>query len=128
MKGARARKVRAIDFVQIGVADMDRAVRFYRDTLGMDFPLSGGDNTDWNWKEFDTPPVALALDRDGPAPGLVSLALAVDDVAAAVEELRAKGVPIVVEPREQDVCYAAVIRAPDGNEIVLHRRKDGTAG
>jgi predicted enzyme related to lactoylglutathione lyase len=121
-------KVRAIDFVQIGVADMGRAVRFYRETLGMDFPLSGGDNVDWNWKEFDAPPVALALDRDGPAPGQVSLALAVDDVAAAVEELRAMGVPIVMEPRDQDVCYAAVIRAPDGNEIILHRRKDGTAG
>jgi catechol 2,3-dioxygenase-like lactoylglutathione lyase family enzyme len=121
-------KVRAIDFVQIGVADMDRALRFYRETLGMDFPFSQGGNADWNWNEFDTPPVALALDRDGPAPGQVSLALAVDDVAAAVEELRAKGVPIVMEPREQDVCYAAVIRAPDGNEIILHRRKDGTAG
>ncbi len=121
-------KVRAIDFVQISVADMGRAVQFYRDTLGMDFPLSGGDNMDWNWKEFDTPPVTLALDSDGPGPGQVSLALAVDDVAAAVEELRAKGVPIVVEPRDQDVCFAAVIRAPDGNQIILHRRKDGTAG
>ncbi len=122
-------KARAIDFVQISVSDMGRAVRFYRDTLGMDFPLSGGDNMDWNWKEFDSPPVALALDSDArPAPGQVSLALAVDDVAAAVEELRAKGVPIVMEPRDQDVCYAAVIRAPDGNEIILHRRKDGTAG
>ena len=121
-------KVRAIDFVQIGVADMDRAVRFYRDTLGMDFPLSGGDDTDRNWTEFDTPPVALELARVGPAPGQVSLALAVDDVAAAVEELRAQGVPIVMEPREQDVCYAAIIRAPDGNELILHRRKDGTAG
>ena len=121
-------KVSAIDFVQISVSDMGRAVRFYRDTLGMDFPLSGGDNMDWNWKEFDSPPVALALDSDGPGPGQVSLALAVDDVTAAVEELRAKGVPIVVEPRDQDVCYAAVIRAPDGNQIILHRRKDGTAG
>jgi predicted enzyme related to lactoylglutathione lyase len=120
-------RVRAIDFVTIGVADMDRALRVYRETLGMDFPLSmGWANADW--KELDTPPVALALDRDGPAPGQVVLALAVDDVASAVEELRAKGVPIVREAREQDVCYRAIIRAPDGNEIMLHQRKDGTAG
>ena len=33
-----------------------------------------------------------------------------------------------MEPREQDVCYDAIIRAPDGNEIILHHRKDGTAG
>ncbi len=121
-------KVRAIDYIELSVADMDRAVRFYRDTLGMDFPLSGGDDMDRNWKEFDTPPVALELAREGPAPGQVSLALAVDDVAAAVEELRAKGVPIVMEPRDQGVCYAAAIRAPDGNQIILHRRKDGTVG
>jgi catechol 2,3-dioxygenase-like lactoylglutathione lyase family enzyme len=120
-------QVRAIDFVTIGVADMDRAVRFYRETLGMDVPFSmGASNPDW--KELDTPPVALALDADGPPPGQVVLALAVDDVAAAVEELRAQGVPVVREVREQDVCYRAVIRDPDGALLMLHQRKDGTAG
>jgi catechol 2,3-dioxygenase-like lactoylglutathione lyase family enzyme len=119
-------KVRAIDFVEISVADMDRAVRFYRDTLGMDFPL-WDDSADW--KEFDSPPVALALDgSDGAPPGRVALALAVDDVPAAVEELRAKGVPVVSEPHEGEVCYQAAVRAPDGNLLILHRRKDGTAG
>jgi predicted enzyme related to lactoylglutathione lyase len=119
-------KVRAIDFIEISVSDMDRALRFYRDTLGMAFPL-WDDQADW--KEFDSPPVALALDRsEGAATGQVVLALAVDDVGAAVEELRAKGVPIVHEPRESRVCYQATIRAPDGNEIMLHQRKDGTAG
>jgi predicted enzyme related to lactoylglutathione lyase len=123
-------KVRAIDYIELSVSDMDRAVAFYRDTLGLAFPLKGGPD----WKEFDSPPVAFALDRvrgnraEGATPGQVALALAVDDVDAAVEELRAKGVPIVKEPWEADVCYQAVIRAPDGNEIILHRRKDGTAG
>jgi catechol 2,3-dioxygenase-like lactoylglutathione lyase family enzyme len=74
-------KVRAIDFVVVNVSDMDRSMRFYRDTLGVPFPLTEDGK---NWKEFDTPPVALELARVGPAPGQVSLALAVDDVAAAV--------------------------------------------
>jgi predicted enzyme related to lactoylglutathione lyase len=118
-------KVRAIDFIELRVADVERSLRFYRDTLGMDFPMSGGGA---EWKELASPPVALALGRGPEPPGQIILALAVEDVAAAVEELRAQGVPIVMEPREQDVCYAAIIRAPDGNELVLHRRKDGTAG
>ena len=118
-------KVRAIDFVELGVADMDRALRFYRDTLGMDFPLSGQGA---DWKELASPPVALAFGRGGPAPGQVVLALAVDDVDAAVEELRATGVPIVREPWAADVCYRALIRGPDGNVLMLHRRNDGTAG
>ena len=121
-------KVRAIDYIQIGVADMDRSLRFYMETLGMDFP--GGEGWDANaaWKELDTPPVALALDADGPPPGQVVLALAVDDVDAAVAELRAQGVPILREPFATDVCYQAHIQAPDGNTLVLHRRDDGTAG
>ena len=118
-------KVRAIDFVELGVADMGRSLAFYRDTLGMDFPLSGQSA---DWKELATPPVALAFGRGGPAPGQVVLALAVDDVAAAVEELRAKGVPIVKEPWAEDVCTRALIRGPDGNELMLHHRNDGTAG
>ena len=118
-------KVRAIDFVELGVADMDRALRFYRDTLGMDFPLSGQGA---DWKELASPPVALAFGRGGPAPGQLVLALAVDDVDAAVAELRAKGVEIVKEPWAADVCSRALIRGPDGNEIMLHRRNDGTAG
>lgn len=118
-------KVRAIDFVEIRVSDVDRTLTFYRDTLGMDFAVSGGGA---DWKELKSSPVALAF-GDGPeAPGTLVLALAVDDLNAAVEELRAKGVPILSEVREQDVCYRAIIQGPDGNVIMLHHRKDGTAG
>ncbi|MGA8097962.1 MAG: VOC family protein [Candidatus Cybelea sp.] len=118
-------KVRAIDFVEIRVSDMDRTLRFYREVLGMEFAVSGKTA---EWKEMQSLPVALAFGH-GPEPlGSVVLALAVDDLAAAVEELRARNVPILSELREQDVCYRAIIQAPDGNVIMLHSRKDGTAG
>ena len=117
--------VRAIDFVEVRVADVERSLRFYRDTLGMAFPISGGSPA---WKELDSPPVALALGLGPEPPGSIVLALAVDDVDAAVEELRAKGVPILKEPWEADVCYRALIQGPDGNVLMLHQRKDGTAG
>jgi predicted enzyme related to lactoylglutathione lyase len=118
-------KVRGIDFVEVHVRDMDRALRFYQETLGMDFPLSGKTA---QWKEIQSPPVALALARGPELPGTVVLALAVDDLSNAVAELRSKGVPILSEVREQDVCYRAIIQAPDGNVIMLHHRKDGTVG
>jgi catechol 2,3-dioxygenase-like lactoylglutathione lyase family enzyme len=119
-------KIRAIDFVVVNVADMERSVRFYRDALGMDFPL-------WEdsprWHEFDSPPVALALRLDPGSPGVnAAVALAVEDVRAAVEELRAKGVTILLEASESQVCYGALIQDPDGNLLLLHQRKDGTAG
>ncbi|MBI3971439.1 MAG: VOC family protein [Chloroflexi bacterium] len=118
--------VRAIDFVVVNVSDIDRSMRFYRDTLGVAFPLT---EDGAGWKEFDTPPVAMALRLDRQNPGAnAAIALAVEDVRAAVEELRAKGVTITIEPGESDVCYAAMIQDPDGNLLLLHQRKDGTAG
>lgn len=121
-------RVRAIDFVVVKVSDMKRSETFYRETLGIEFPLSG-DSASGVWKEFDTPPVALALFQDPNDPGVNALvALAVEDVAAAIAELRAKGVKVVMEPFETPDCYQAVIEDPDGNVLLIHQRKDGTAG
>ena len=61
-------------------------------------------------------------------PGGIGLALAVDDVDAAVDELRAEGVPIRKEPFATDVCSQAQLQGPDGNMVMLHRRDDGTTG
>jgi catechol 2,3-dioxygenase-like lactoylglutathione lyase family enzyme len=66
-------RTRAIDFVVYNVTDLPRALAFYRDTLGLRFPL-GEEATEPGdfWTEFDSPPVALALcappsaDRRGP--------------------------------------------------------------
>ena len=119
-------KIRAIDFVVMNVSDMQRSVAFYRDTLGMDFPI--WDDTP-NWQEFQSHPVAMALRRDVQGAGQnAAVALAVEDVSAAVEELRERGVTVLSDPREQNVCYGALIQDPDGNLILLHQRKDGTAG
>jgi lactoylglutathione lyase len=123
-------KPKAIDFVVYAVPDMERAHAFYRDTLGLDFPLIEAGEF---WTEFDTPPVAFALNkpksrgkwswRGGPA-----IALAVDDVHAAVEELRAKGVKILNEPVRTSVCQMAFIEDPFGNRVCIHQRHDGSAG
>jgi predicted enzyme related to lactoylglutathione lyase len=119
-------KVRAIDFVVMNVSDMERSKAFYRDTLGMAFPI-------WedsaNFQEFESQPVAMALRVDKRNPGKnAAIALAVEDVAAAVEELKGKGVKVVGETREFETCTSAMIEDPDGNLLLLHKRKDGTAG
>ena len=41
---------------------------------------------------------------------------------------RASRVTIEAGPQESGVCYSALIRDPDGNLLILHQRKDGTAG
>jgi methylmalonyl-CoA/ethylmalonyl-CoA epimerase len=74
------------------VDDLDRAVAFYRDLLGL--PLMA---------RFDPPGLAF-LDLGGtrlllePTAPSARLYLAVDDLERRVEELRARGVEIVAEP------------------------------
>lgn len=121
-------RVLGIDFVVINVSDLERAKSFYRNTLGVDAPTLSEAH---GWVEFDTQPVALALGippEGWSRPPVTALALAVDDVAGAVAELREKGVRILMEPTETPVCTMAYIADPDGNPIFLHRRHDGTVG
>ncbi len=119
-------RVRALDFVVYNVPDMKQAKAFYHDVLG----LRRGDEYTNTWAEFSTEPLTLCLCKPDPGPweGSTAVALAVDDVYAAVEELRAKGIQVLLEPEETSVCHMAFIADPFGNRICLHQRKDGTAG
>ena len=64
----------------------------------------------------------------GDQQGGATVALAVEDVCAAVEALRARGVRIVMEPVEAPGCHLAIVADPDGNHVALHQRKNGTYG
>lgn len=118
-------RVRAVDFVAYHVRDVKQSVTFYKDILGIHDGLLITAKT---WTEFDTRPVTLAIVEWAEHPGVGAVALAVDDVCEAIEELRSKGVPVVMEPLETDDCWLAIIADPDGNFVYIHRRKDGTAG
>ena len=122
-------KTKAIDFVMYSVPDTKRAYDFYKDTLGLDFELIEEGKF---WTEFDSPPVAFALVGPGEDEwnwtGTPAIALAVDDIHAAVDELRAKDVKILNEPIETNVCFMAFVEDPFGNRICIHQRKDGTSG
>ena len=54
-------KVRAIDFVQIRVRDMDRALGFYRDALGMPVGEAWGNE----WVELAAGDTTIALAAEG---------------------------------------------------------------
>jgi predicted enzyme related to lactoylglutathione lyase len=47
----------------------------------------------------------------------------VDDIDAAVEKLKAKGVAFDIDKMETPVCWMAQFRDPDGNKLVVHKRK-----
>jgi predicted enzyme related to lactoylglutathione lyase len=121
-------KTKAIDFIMFNVTDMPRAVSFYRDTLGMEYPFNEEGKS---WTEFDSDPVSFALCHVPNNPGYAggpAIALAVDDIHTAIAELKEKGVKILMHPEETSVCFMSFIEDPDGNRICIHQRKNGTAG
>ena len=125
-------KILGTDFVVYTVADINRSVAFYRDTLGLELEDF---LEDVPWAEFKAPPTTLALfdpknfDPGAvPKPGGAAISLAVEDVKAAAEELKDKGVEVIIAPFETPVCWNAYFLDPDGNTVGLHQRKDGSFG
>jgi predicted enzyme related to lactoylglutathione lyase len=47
----------------------------------------------------------------------------VDDFEEMVNRLRENDCTFVSEPTETPVCYIAVISDPDGNSLMIHKRK-----
>ena len=87
--------IHGVDFVVHYVPNLEEAVSFYQDTLGLKLELH---NPDWNWAEFSLSPITLVLFGTYPgAPlengrGGAGLALAVDDFDGTVKELGKNGV------------------------------------
>ena len=100
------------------VQDMDRALRFYRDTLG--FQL---DYEEEDWAIF-TENVGLMLSPE-PIPedsvnlNALMLTLQVPDARAAYNELTTKGVAFLVPPTDVGGAVSATFRDSEGNLIQL---------
>jgi catechol 2,3-dioxygenase-like lactoylglutathione lyase family enzyme len=114
--------VERTDFMSVPVTDMERARRFYEETLGI--PNSSPDAA---WPEFETGNVSLYLvdpKRIGIefSPHTAHIALRVPDVAAARAALEAAGVAFDGEILDTGVCHMAFFKDPDGNALMLHRR------
>jgi len=81
------------------VADMERAVRFYRDTLGLPLKFESP-----GWSEFATGETTFALhpaSEKNPA-GSVELGFGVPDIQKFHQEMTAKGVKFSMPPTKQD--------------------------
>ncbi len=114
--------VERTDFVSVPVRDMERAKRFYSETLGLASP-----NLDDAWPEFPTGNVSLYLVDPAAigaefAPHTSQIALRVPDVAEARAKLESAGVDFEGEILDTGVCHMAFFRDTEGNALMLHRR------
>ena len=81
------------------VADMNRAVKFYRDVVGLTLKFESPE-----WSEFATGETSLALHRaseKNPA-GTYEMGFTVKDLPEFHEQMQAKGVKFSMPPTKQD--------------------------
>jgi predicted enzyme related to lactoylglutathione lyase len=105
--------VERVDFVAMPVSDLERADRFYGETLG----LVRNPSSSERWIEYETPNVTFALSLFGG-----TIALRVPDVHEARRTLEDAGVSFAMDTFDSGVCHGAPFTDPDGNHLLLHRR------
>ena len=122
-------KILGIEHVSINVADMDASVAFYERTLGFErletvpedgfaityFALPGGRRLEL----FDYRGRNPRSPRGDTAVGLRHLAFEVDGVATAEQELRARGVPVVLPTTELPELGVRVMLFQDPSGVTL---------
>lgn len=121
-------KISEIAFVCYAVSGLKKARPFYEETLGLTPTKTYiGPDADMGMVEYDLGGSTFAIGCGAPMfkPGgnNVAVALEVDDFPAAVQRLKDKNVKITMEPMENPQCSMALIEDPDGNPIMIHRRK-----
>jgi predicted enzyme related to lactoylglutathione lyase len=103
--------------VLYGAADVDQAVAFYRDALGLTVKFQDGDR----YAALDGGGTTFAI--AGPAEQIADQPVAsfkVDDVAVVAERLTAAGAELIRGPEEGPHEIRAVLRDPAGNSFVVH--------
>jgi len=113
-----------VDFMAVPTHDLEAAVDFYGNTLGLQRSVHIPER---NYAEFETGNLTLSV-FDPERMGLEhhplrhEIALHVDDVHEAREQLIQRGVGFRGETLDTGVCHMAFFSDPDGNALMLHHR------
>ena len=132
-----------LDHVGIAVVDIDDALAFYRDALGLDvsrteevtsqqvrahFVDAGGVSLELLEATAKTSPIARFTDRRGP--GIHHITLRVDDLPAALARLKARGVRLIDdEPRPgAEGTQVAFIHPSSAHGVLVELKQHGRNG
>ena len=115
--------IKEVAFVAIAVSDKERARKFYQETLELKPGMTAMEGA---WVEYDLGATTIGVgcwpgwqpSRDG-----TSVAFEVDDIDATIATLKERGVVFDMEKTETPVCWMAQFRDPDGNKLLVHKRK-----
>lgn len=117
-------KVIEIAFSSYPVTDIARSRGFYEGVLGL--TVTHEEINVGHWIEYDIGSGTLSI---GKYPGWeptsqgCTVGLEVEDFATAVAMLQSAGVTFTMGPMETPMCHMLMIQDPDGNPLIIHKRK-----
>ena len=111
--------------VWVPVSDMERAVRFYRDTLGLDLK-----NHDADWSEIDANGLMIGLnareDASPQADGGAVISFTPDgDIEDEVARLKDKGVDFTGDISDHEWGRIVPFKDSEGNDLQLYTPPKG---
>lgn len=113
-----------IAFTGTPVTDMKRARAFYEGVLGLKPTMEADGGM---WVEYDIGNGTFGIGCFGdvwkPSPDGTCVAFEVDDLDAEISQLKSKGVQFSMEATDTPICRFTIICDPDGNKVLIHKRK-----
>jgi predicted enzyme related to lactoylglutathione lyase len=121
-------KITEVAFIGYPVTDINRAKKFYESILGLspaefNHEIEGMPGT--YWIEYEVGNVTFAISNSWEPSGKSgpSVAFEVESLEETVSSLKEAGVTFIEDHIESPVCDFALIADPDGNAIIIHKRK-----
>ena len=118
---------RKVGAVILLVSDMERSIRFYRDTLGIPIKIKSK-----AWTEFFNKDTVLALhpakkkSKMKTGSGML-VGFEVSDLDSTVKKLKEKKVKFFKKPKEEPFGKHAIIEDPDGHLVSIAEIKEKSA-
>ena len=118
---------RKVGAVILLVSNMDKSIRFYRDTLGIPIKTKSKD-----WTEFFNKDTVLALHPAKKKSSIKTgsgmlVGFEVGDFDSTVQTLKQKKVKFFKKPKDEPFGKHAIIRDPDGHLVSIAEIKEKAA-
>ena len=113
-----------IAFTGTPVTDIKRAREFYEGVLGLKTALESAGGM---WVEYEIGNGTFGIGCYGevwkPSADGTCIAFEVDDLDAEIARLKSRDVKFSMEVMDAPICRFAIICDPDGNRVMIHKRK-----
>jgi predicted enzyme related to lactoylglutathione lyase len=113
-----------IAFTGTPVTDIQRARAFYEGVLGLKPTMESAGGM---WVEYDVGSATFGIGCYGdmwkPSDQGTCVAFEVDDLEGEIARLKSCGVKFAMEPTDSPICRFTIILDPDGNKILIHKRR-----